>query len=174
MAFDVGAVRVGSGDPVIIAEAGVNHNGSQKLARELIQVAAEAGADLIKFQTFAADRLVTGSAKKADYQLVTTEAQESQHEMIRKLELSREVHEELIEYCQQCGIGFFSTGFDIQSVSLLAGTKWTHGSLVAAFEYSQRDPIFDRDRWFTSEEARDYGLIDHVYSTAADAPGSDK
>ena len=105
---------------LIIAEAGVNHNGSQKLARELIQVAAEAGADLIKFQTFAADRLVTGSAKKADYQLVTTEAQESQHEMIRKLELSREVHEELIEYCQQCGIGFFSTGFDIQSVSLLA------------------------------------------------------
>jgi len=105
---------------LIIAEAGVNHNGSQKLARELIQVAAEAGADLIKFQTFAADRLVTGSAKKADYQLVTTEAQESQHEMIRKLELSREVHKELIEYCQQCGIGFFSTGFDIQSVSLLA------------------------------------------------------
>ena len=105
---------------LIIAEAGVNHNGSQKLARELIQVAAEAGADLIKFQTFAADRLVTGSAKKADYQLVTTEAQESQHEMIRKLELSREIHEELIEYCQQCGIGFFSTGFDIQSVSLLA------------------------------------------------------
>jgi len=105
---------------LIIAEAGVNHNGSQKLARELIQVAAEAGADLIKFQTFAADRLVTGSAKKADYQLVTTEAEESQHEMIRKLELSREAHEELIEYCQQCGIGFFSTGFDIQSVSLLA------------------------------------------------------
>ena len=105
---------------LIIAEAGVNHNGSQKLARELIQVAAEAGADLIKFQTFAADRLVTGSAKKADYQLVTTEAQESQHEMIRKLELSREVHKELIEYCQQCSIGFFSTGFDIQSVSLLA------------------------------------------------------
>jgi N,N'-diacetyllegionaminate synthase len=105
---------------LIIAEAGVNHNGSQALARELVQVAAESGADLIKFQTFAADRLVTGSAKKADYQLVTTEAQESQHEMIRKLELSREVHEELIEYCQQCGIGFFSTGFDIQSVSLLA------------------------------------------------------
>ena len=105
---------------LIIAEAGVNHNGSQKLARELIQVAAEAGADLIKFQTFAAGQLVTESAKKADYQLVTTEAQESQHEMIRKLELSREVHEELIEYCQQCGIGFFSTGFDIQSVSLLA------------------------------------------------------
>ncbi len=105
---------------LIIAEAGVNHNGSKSVARELVQVAAESGADLIKFQTFAADRLVTGSAKKADYQLMTTEAQESQHEMIRKLELSREVHEELIESCQQCGIGFFSTGFDIQSVSLLA------------------------------------------------------
>ena len=105
---------------LIIVEAGVNHNGSRTLARELIQVAAEAGADLIKFQTFAADRLVTGSAKKANYQLQTTEIQESQHEMIRKLELSPEAHGELMEYCQQCGIGFFSTGFDIQSVSFLA------------------------------------------------------
>jgi N,N'-diacetyllegionaminate synthase len=109
-----------SNSTLIIAEAGVNHNGSLSLARDLVQIAAEAGADLIKFQTFAADRLVTSSTAKADYQLETTEAQESQHEMIRKLELSREVHEELMEYCQQCGIGFFSTGFDIQSVDLLA------------------------------------------------------
>ncbi|MEK9763283.1 MAG: N-acetylneuraminate synthase [Deltaproteobacteria bacterium] len=108
------------GATLIIAEAGVNHNGSIKTAEQLIETAAEAGADLVKFQTFSADRLVTGSASKADYQLETTSTSESQHEMIRKLELSREMHEELIVHCQKCGIGFFSTGFDTQSVDLLA------------------------------------------------------
>ena len=105
---------------LIIAEAGVNHNGSIKTAEQLIETAAEAGADLVKFQTFSADRLVTGSASKADYQLETTSTSESQHEMIRKLELSREMHEELIAHCKKCGLGFFSTGFDPQSVDLLA------------------------------------------------------
>ena len=105
---------------LIIAEAGVNHNGSIETAGQLIETAAEAGADLVKFQTFSADRLVTGSASKADYQLETTSTSESQHEMIRKLELSREMHEELIAHCKKCGVGFFSTGFDPQSVDLLA------------------------------------------------------
>ena len=105
---------------LIIAEAGVNHNGSLETAKQLIEVAARAGADLVKFQTFSANRLVTASARKADYQLETTSNSESQHEMIRKLELSREMHEELIGHCQQCGIGFFSTGFDPESVDLLA------------------------------------------------------
>jgi N,N'-diacetyllegionaminate synthase len=91
-----------------------------EIARQLIETAAEVGADLIKFQTFSADRLVTGSASKADYQLETTSTSESQHEMIRKLELSREMHEELIAHCKKCGVGFFSTGFDPQSVDLLA------------------------------------------------------
>ena len=108
------------GATLIIAEAGVNHNGSIKTAEQLIETAAEAGADLVKFQTFSADRLVTGSASKADYQLETTSTSESQHEMIRKLELSREMHEELIVHCKKCGVGFFSTGFDPQSVDLLA------------------------------------------------------
>ena len=108
------------GATLIIAEAGVNHNGSMGTARQLIEAAAEAGADLVKFQTFSADRLVTGSASKADYQLETTSTSESQHEMIRKLELSREMHEELIAHCKKCGVGFFSTGFDPQSVDLLA------------------------------------------------------
>ena len=108
------------GATLIIAEAGVNHNGSIKTAEQLIETAAEAGADLVKFQTFSADRLVTGSASKADYQLETTSTRESQHEMIRKLELSREMHEELIAHCKKCGVGFFSTGFDLQSVDLLA------------------------------------------------------
>ena len=108
------------GATLIIAEAGVNHNGSIETAGQLIETAAEAGADLVKFQTFSADRLVTGSASKADYQLETTSTSESQHEMIRKLELSREMHKELIAHCKKCGVGFFSTGFDPQSVDLLA------------------------------------------------------
>ena len=108
------------GATLIIAEAGVNHNGRIETAGQLIEIAAEAGADLVKFQTFSADRLVTGSASKADYQMETTSTSESQLEMIRKLELSREMHEELIVHCQKCGIGFFSTGFDPQSVDLLA------------------------------------------------------
>ena len=104
---------------LIIAEAGVNHNGSLEKAKKLVLAASEAGADMVKFQTFSADRLVTISANKADYQNKTTSAAESQHEMIRKLEISREMHEELIEYCRQCGIKFFSTGFDSQSINML-------------------------------------------------------
>lgn len=109
-------------DPVlIIAEAGVNHNGDMALAKQLIDVAAEAGADLVKFQTFNADRLVTHSATKADYQRQTTAADESQYAMLRRLELSPEEHKELIAHCRERGIGFFSTGFDIKSIDLLVG-----------------------------------------------------
>ncbi|MDX8409983.1 MAG: N-acetylneuraminate synthase family protein, partial [Mariprofundales bacterium] len=104
---------------LIIAEAGVNHNGDLKLAKQLIDVAAEAGADLVKFQTFNADRQVTHTAKKADYQIKTTNSNESQHEMLRRLELTYEMHKELITHCAMRNIGFFSTGFDIESVDLL-------------------------------------------------------
>ena len=104
---------------LVIAEAGVNHNGSLDTAKQLIDVAAEAGADKVKFQTFSADRLVTISADKAEYQTQTTDPSESQHTMIRKLELSGEMHEELIAHCAKRNIGFFSTGFDIESVDLL-------------------------------------------------------
>lgn len=104
---------------LIIAEAGVNHNGDLKLARQLIDAAAEAGADLVKFQTFSADRLVTRTASKADYQTRTTDGGETQHAMLRRLELSREMHEELIAHCAGRRIGFFSTGFDIESIDLL-------------------------------------------------------
>lgn len=104
---------------LIIAEAGVNHNGDLELARQLIDAAAEAGADLVKFQTFNANRLATRSAKKADYQTKSTDSKESQHEMLRRLELSAEMHNELIAHCAARSIGFFSTGFDIESVDLL-------------------------------------------------------
>lgn len=104
---------------LIIAEAGVNHNGNLDTARRLIDVAAEAGADLVKFQTFNADRLATKYANKAEYQNKTTDKNESQLDMLRRLELTYEMHKELIAYCEQCGIGFFSTGFDIKSIELL-------------------------------------------------------
>lgn len=104
---------------LIIAEAGVNHNGDIGLAKKLIAAAAAAGADLVKFQTFSAKNLVSASAPKAEYQKQTTDISESQLDMIRKLELSREDHAVLIEYCRAHGIGFFSTAFDFQSFDLL-------------------------------------------------------
>lgn len=104
---------------LIIAEAGVNHNGDLDLARQLIDVAAEAGADLVKFQTFSADRLVTTHARKADYQTQTTDAGESQYSMIRRLELTRDMHEALMAHCKSRETQFFSTGFDPESIDLL-------------------------------------------------------
>ena len=104
---------------LIIAEAGVNHNGDLEIAKRLIDVAAGAGADLVKFQTFSGDRLATSVAKQADYQIQNTDVQTSQRSMLQKLELNEEMHEVLINHCQVSGIGFFSTGFDIESVNLL-------------------------------------------------------
>ena len=104
---------------LIIAEAGINHNGDVLLAKRLIDVAADAEADLIKFQTFSAKNIVTRSVSKADYQYESTDRDESQYAMLEKLELTEEMHRELIKYSQQRGIGFFSTGFDIDSVDML-------------------------------------------------------
>jgi N,N'-diacetyllegionaminate synthase len=111
---------------LIIAEAGVNHNGDLDLARQLIDAAAAAGADLVKFQTFTADRQVTRSAPKADYQTQATKSTESQHEMLRRLELTEAMHHQLIAHCATRKIGFFSTGFDIDSVNLLASLGQNH------------------------------------------------
>jgi N-acetylneuraminate synthase len=105
----------------VIAEAGVNHNGSLDLARTLVKAAAS-GADAVKFQTFKADRLVSRSAPKAPYQVKTTGGAETQHEMIRKLELDPEAHRVLIKFYAACGVAFLSTPFDLESVGLLAGT----------------------------------------------------
>lgn len=103
----------------IIAEAGVNHNGSLDLAKKLIEVAAEAGADAIKFQTFKADNLVSRVAPKAEYQIENTGASESQYEMIQKLELDEAAHIELAAHCRSCGIEFLSTPFDLESLEML-------------------------------------------------------
>lgn len=111
---------------LIIAEAGVNHNGDIRLAKQLIDAAAEAGADLVKFQTFKADRLATRAAKKAGYQTQTTDSKETQHEMLRRLELTEDMHRELIAHCALRNIGFFSTGFDMESIDLLLSLGQDH------------------------------------------------
>jgi len=104
----------------IIAEAGVNHNGSVDLAKKLIDAASVSGADAVKFQTFKAENLVVKDTQKADYQRQTTDASESQFDMIKKLELDVETHKELIAYCQEKDIMFLSTPFDHESIDLLS------------------------------------------------------
>ena len=104
---------------IVIAEAGVNHNGDMEMAKRLVDVAAAAGADYVKFQTFSAERLVTRYAAKADYQKRNDSEAESQFEMLKRLELSDAMHQELIAHCSCRGIAFLSTGFDIESVDFL-------------------------------------------------------
>lgn len=103
----------------IIAEAGVNHNGDIQTAKELIDVAAAAEADAVKFQTFRADTLVCRQAPKAAYQMETTSAEESQFDMLKKLELTPDMHRELIDYCHEKNIMFLSTPFDLDSLHYL-------------------------------------------------------
>lgn len=105
---------------IIIAEAGVNHNGDLKNAFKLVDAAVEAGVDYIKFQTFKADKLVSKNAKKADYQIQNTKnSEDSQLNMLKKLELSHDDHEKLISYCKEKNINFFSTAFDLDSLEYL-------------------------------------------------------
>jgi len=104
----------------IIAEAGVNHNGSIELAKKLIDVASDAGVDAVKFQTFKAENLVSKNAVKAEYQKETTDASESQFDMLKKLELDVDTHNELITYCEAKKILFLSTPFDHDSIELLS------------------------------------------------------
>ena len=104
---------------LIIAEAGVNHNGSEELAFKLVDAAAEAGADIVKFQTFKAKNLVTASAQQADYQTANIGKKESQLEMLSRLELSYEAHHRLLNYCAEKGIDFLSTAFDSESLDFL-------------------------------------------------------
>ena len=104
---------------MIIAEAGVNHNGSLPMARQLIDVAAAAGADAVKFQTFRAEKVISRHAPKAEYQTTATGAAETQLEMVRRLELDESVHGQLWAHCREKNIEFLSTPFDLESVDLL-------------------------------------------------------
>ena len=119
-AIEIAGRKIGPGHPcLIIAEAGVNHNGDLGLAHQLIDVAIQAGVDAIKFQTFRAERLVTADAPKATYQLETTSAGESQFEMLRRLELDADAHGALIAHCLDKHVVFLSTPFDEASADLL-------------------------------------------------------
>ena len=104
---------------IIIAEAGVNHNGDIETAKRLIDVASDAGVDYVKFQTFKANKIVTKQAKRADYQNENTKNLDTQYEMLKKLELNEDAHQLLIKYCNDKGIKFLSTGFDLDSLEFL-------------------------------------------------------
>lgn len=118
--MEIDGVAIGSDEPAyFIAEAGVNHNGDLEVAKNLIDVALEAKADAVKFQTFSADRLVTRDASKAQYQKETTD-EEGQYDMLKRYELNRDAHEELISYCADRDITFLSTPFDRESASMLS------------------------------------------------------
>ncbi len=125
---------IGAGVPCfVIAEAGVNHNGDTALAHRLVDVAAEAGADAVKFQSFRAESLASTEARKAAYQVSETGGGESQLEMLQRLELDVGVHEELARHCEECGIIFLSTPFDCGSADLLEKLN------VAFFKISSGD-----------------------------------
>jgi N,N'-diacetyllegionaminate synthase len=130
----IGDRRIGAGHPCfVVGEAGVNHNGCLDLARQLVDVAVDAGVDAVKFQTFVADELVTADASKADYQRRITDAGESQLEMLRRLELPAHSFAELQAYCRHRGILFLSTPFDEASADLL------HSLDVPLFKVSSGD-----------------------------------
>ncbi len=113
------ASKIGGFMTLIIAEAGVSHNGDENLALRLVDAAHEAGADIVKFQTFKAKDLVTKTAKQASYQIENTRREESQFTMLSRLELSDEAHHRLLGRCDDLGIEFLSTAFDQQSLELL-------------------------------------------------------
>jgi len=117
--MEIDGIPISSEDPYFIAEAGVNHNGDLEMAEDLVRVAADAGADAVKFQTFSADRLVTTDATKADYQ-TDPDDDETQYEMLQRFELDRAAHERLVEFAREQGITLLSTPFDDESADLLA------------------------------------------------------
>ena len=116
---NIGGLRIGENRCFIIAEAGVNHNGDINNAIKLIDVAVRCGADAIKFQSFKADKLVTHYALKAGYQLKNADENETQYQMLKKLELSKKDHQILFDYCKKNEIKFLSSPFDIGSAELL-------------------------------------------------------
>ena len=136
----------------IIAEAGVNHNGNADLAFELIDKAASAGVDAVKFQTFKAENIVTKTADKADYQKKTTDRSESQFDMLKNLELSYDTYQELVTYCRGKNVDFLSTAFDSESLDFLINVcnldvlkipsgEITNGPLLLSYAQSGCDLI---------------------------------
>lgn len=171
------------GGTFVIAEAGVNHNGSLDTARRLVDAAAEAGADAVKFQTFRADRLVTRDAPKARYQERATGGDGGQYEMIRALELSEADHDALAAHCGARGIAFLSTPFDSESLRLLVGRlgmrtiKVSSGDITNApflldVARHSRDVILSTGMSTLSDVEAALGVLAFGFTAAADAaPG---
>lgn len=131
---------------LIIAEAGVNHNGNEDLALALVEAAYQAGADVVKFQTFIASNLVTPVAKQAEYQTKNTHRQESQLSMLQRLELSHATHHKLTEYCDELGIEFLSTAFDGDSLHFLASVLGLRRLKIPSGELTNAPFILDHAR----------------------------
>lgn len=165
----------------IVAEAGVNHNGSPELALRLVDAAADAGADAVKFQTFRAEKLVTRSAAKADYQLQTTDRGETQYEMLRKLELSEQAHRAVAHRCRERGIRFLSTPFDLDSLRLLvdvigveaiklASGELNNGPLLHAAGKSGKPVILSTGMGSLEETESALAMLAHGYAGGDAAP----
>ncbi len=169
----------------VIAEAGVNHNGSMELARDLIEVAAEAGADAIKFQTFRSEELVAEDAPKADYQTETTDAEESQAEMLHRLELSPEQHHTIAEHCADQDLQFLSTPFDAQSAQFLVDEfnvprikigsgELTNGPLLLEIARLGRPVILSTGMGTLGEVEQALSVLAYGYVSDGDRPTSEE
>lgn len=170
----------GSGAPLIIAEAGVNHNGDLGRALAMVDAAADAGADFVKFQTFRADELATTAAPKAAYQRAA-DGEGSQQAMLRRLELSQEAHHRLLERCASHGIGFLSTPFDLPSLAFLtrdlgletlkiASGEITNGPLLLAAAREGRRIILSSGMSDLEEVRAALGVLAFGFVAPADAP----
>jgi N-acetylneuraminate synthase len=168
---------------LIIAEAGVNHNGDEKLAFQLVDKAHEAGADIVKFQTFKAKNLVTAEALQADYQVTNTGKQESQLAMLSRLELSYDAHHQLVAYCAKLGIEFLSTAFDSESLDFLVNDlkltrlkipsgEITNAPLVLQHARTGCDLIVSTGMATLAEVEAVLGVIAFGYTTPPDAETS--
>ncbi|MFT5880468.1 MAG: N-acetylneuraminate synthase [Moritella sp.] len=168
---------------LIIAEAGVNHNGDEQLAFSLVDAAYHAGADIVKFQTFKAKNLVTENAKQAEYQITNTGKEESQFDMLTRLELSYDTHHKLIAYCNQLGIEFLSTAFDFDSLDFLVNDlgltrlklpsgEITNAPLVLAHAQTGCDLIVSTGMATLSEIESVLGVIAFGYTANVDTKPS--
>jgi N-acetylneuraminate synthase len=169
---------------LVIAEAGVNHNGDRKLAHALVDAAADAGADAVKFQTFDAARLASRDAPKAGYQKRVTGTSESQFEMLRKLELPRDWHAPLQAQARDRGIGFLSTAFDVDSLDFLLGLgmEWvkvpsgelTNAPLLWRYARSRRKMLVSTGMATLSEVEQALAVIGHAYTVDAEPRSIDE
>jgi len=172
-----------SGQVFVIAEAGVNHNGDPATALKLVDAAADAGADAVKFQTFTAASLATRAAPKAGYQKTTTDAAESQYHMLRRLELSRETHRALKARAAERGVAFLSSAFDVDAVRFLAGElgldtvkigsgEITNGPLLLAAAESGARVILSTGMSSLDEVADALGVLAYGYANPKSKPGA--